>query len=91
MREEVVGNERVTDIIKKFKNHRSIKKIKGKNQVRFSFLAVEQDNFGWEIDFLEVTKAIQEIPIKIEQTVIFFSENILQSFTARFLEFLGLN
>ena len=59
MSKELVSNESVNDIIKKFQNHQSIIKIKENGQGYFSFSAVEVEDVDREIDSLDASKAIQ--------------------------------
>ena len=59
MSKELVSNESVNDIIKKFQNHPSIIKIKENDQGYFSFSAVEVKDDDREIDSLDASKAIQ--------------------------------
>lgn len=75
MSEEPVSDESVTDIIRKFKNHPSLIKIKLNHQGYFSFSAVELKDVYRELD---PSKAIQQNDIPInnrEQTVILFLNN----------------
>ena len=60
MSEEPVSNESVNDIIRKFKNHPSIIKIKENHLGHFSFTAVDAEDVDGEIDSLDASKAIQQ-------------------------------
>ena len=96
MFEQPVSNESVTDIIKIFKKHPSIIKIKEKHQGHFSFSAVEVDDVDREIDSLDTSKVIQQndIPVKIiKANRDIFSGFIMHNFkegisTARFPDIL---
>ena len=92
MSEELVSNESVNGIIRKFQSHPSIIKIQENHQGRFSFPAVELEDVDREIDLLDASKAIHQndIPVRIiKVSGDIFSEFIMHNFnegisTARF-------